>query len=357
MDVHWTFLLVPPAILYFSYRPGQGLVTEAMTWYAAIAILLFLFVLVHELGHALMARTRHVLAERIIIFPLGGGAYLPDRPQRRLDEVLIYSAGPLANLLLAAVALPILLAQSNGELILRGFLNLAGNFVVEPSLFDQLLGVTVIVNVLLALGNLLPAYPLDGGRILRAVLRGPFGERPATVVVTVLGIVIGLALIYVSYLLGDPLLGLGAAFIVTMSVVTFRDGWQRRRLAAYPIEHVLRTNDGPVMEQRIYVGTPTREAVALFDKTGWPVLPVYSQWNQLSGFVAREVLEEEDPKAKGLIGEVTELEFISAHPGENLLEVTERIVDANVYGAAVYGERRRLVGFVFTEDVMRVLGK
>lgn len=357
MDLHWTFLLVPVAIFYFSYQTGIGFSRDIAVWYASVAVLLFVFILIHELGHALVARSRNVKADRIILFPLGGGAYLPERPESVLDEVLIYSAGPFANFLVAALTLPILLSQPDGELILRRFLNPFGNYVVNPTMTQQLLGVTIAVNVLLAASNLLPAYPLDGGRILRALLRKPFGERPATVVVTVLGFLIGSALIYVGYRLGDPVLGIGAGFIISMSIVTFRSGWQRRRLEKHTIDTVIRRPDEVIRSNRLYTSGGADRAVALFETTDWPVLPIYDSWNQLRGFVAKEVIEEEDPTGKSPLSAVAELEFVTAKPGENLLEVTEKIVDANVYGAAVYEKRGHLVGFVFTEDVMKVLGK
>ncbi|MEO0734914.1 MAG: M50 family metallopeptidase, partial [Bacteroidota bacterium] len=181
---------MPPAILYFAHRPGIGVSFPAFRWYTAVALLLFTFILLHELGHALMARNRGVKAEKIILFPLGGGAYIPQRPKKTRDEVLVYAAGPLANVLLALLALPVLLARPEGELFLRYYLQLSGNLVVRPSFVEQLLGLTIAVNLILAVGNLLPAYPLDGGRILRALLRPSLGQRRATVVITVLGWVI-----------------------------------------------------------------------------------------------------------------------------------------------------------------------
>lgn len=320
-------------------------------------MLLFVFVLIHELGHATTALARGVRAEKIILFPLGGGAHIPDRPKRVLDEVLVYAAGPGANLLVAAIALPVLLTNPYGELILRSTFDPTGNFIINPGLVDRLLSVTVAVNVLLAAGNLLPAFPLDGGRILHALLRGKTGERTATVIISVLGILIGIALIYLSYRLGDPLLGLGAGFVISMSIAALRGGWQRRRLAKLKIDELVRSTDDLPLTNRLYTSDQAVRAVQAFEVTNWPVLPVYDNWNDLRGFVSDEAVKEEDPTGAGPLLAVAELEFVTAKPGENLLTVTERIVEANVYGAAVYGQRGRLIGFIFTEDVMSVLGK
>lgn len=343
---------MPPAILYFSWIPDYGMNWRAAGWWTAIAILLFAFVLIHELGHALMARNRGVQAEKIVLFPLGGGAYLPDQPERVRDEVLVYAAGPLANIALALIALPLILSRPDGELLLRYYFQLTGNIVVLPGWLDQLLGLTISVNLLLAFGNLLPAYPLDGGRILRALLRRPMGMRPATIVVTILGVIIGLALIYLGWRIGDPLLMLGAGFIILLSIAEYRNGWQRRRLAKYALSSVLR----PATESfRVFPQLNYQQACALFTRAEWPVLPVFDEWNQLRGFLESTVLLEEAPKEATSIRPYCEYEFVTATPSDNLLTVTEKIVSANVYGAAIYGQRGKLEGYVFTEDVMKLL--
>lgn len=319
-----------------------------------MAVLLFGFILIHELGHALMARNRGVVAEKIILFPLGGGAFIPEQPKRMWDEVLVYAAGPGANLVLAAIALPALLSRPEGDLLFRYYLQLSGNLVVVPNLLEQVLGLTIAVNILLAIGNLLPAYPLDGGRILRALLRRPLGKRKATVIVTYLGVIIGLLLVVLGYYLSDPLLIIGALFVIVMSILEYRNGWQRRRLAANGIEVVLR----PITEEndlRVYPAETVTSIRDRFASSGWPVLPVFNQWNNLEGFVEASVLTEEPNSPDEAVLPYCEKEFTTAHPEENLLIITERIIDADVYGAAIFGPRGKLIGYVFTEDVMGLL--
>lgn len=354
MDLHWSFLLIPFLIAWLSWQPDYGFNERAIYWYGSVSLLLFAFILLHELGHALAAKNRGVVAERIILFPLGGGAYLPEQPKQLWAEVFVYAAGPLANLVLAGITLPVLLSQPDGSLLLQNYVVPAGNVVLNPSLTQQLLAMTVVVNVLLALGNLLPAYPLDGGRILRALLRRPVGARKATVIVTVLGVIIGLALIVVGWLIGDPLLVVGAVFIIGMSALEYRNGWQRRRLAARGVSEVMRQTL-PGMSNHLYPISSVSEANLLFDRTNWPVLPVYDSWNNLLGFVEENHLKEDAEDESTNLERYFEPEFVTASAEEDLLAITERIVDANVYGAAIYGERNRLVGYVFTEDVMKLL--
>lgn len=355
VDLHWSFLLIPFAILYFSWGPEGGFNQRALTWYSSVAVLLFLFILFHELGHALAAKNRGVRAERIILFPLGGGAYLPEQPKKVWAEVFVYAAGPLANLVLAGLGFLVLLQQADGWLILRSYVNPVSNTVLRPTLVQQLLGMTVVVNLLLAFGNLLPAYPLDGGRILRALLRRPVGARRATVIVTVLGVIIGVALIVAGYLIGDYLLVAGALFIIGLSVLEYRNGWQRRLLSGKPLSIVLRT--GLPNSLRLYPNTSVALAKRCFEDTGWPVLPVHNHWNELVGFVEATHLAEDAPVLTESLTGYFEPEFVAASANEDLLVVTEKIVDANVYGAVIVGKRGSVEGYVFTEDVIQLLDR
>ena len=353
-------MLVPVAILYFAYVPGYGMNWAAAGWWFTIAVLLFSFILVHEPGHALVARDRGVRAERIILFPLGGGAYLPDQPKQLWAEVLIYAAGPLANVLLAVVAWIVLLSRPDGDLLIAFYLRLSGNLVVLPGFLDQVLGLTLAVNLLLALGNLLPAYPLDGGRILRALLRGPLGARRSTVVVTALGVVVGLPLIWLGFRLGDPLLAVGAVFVIVMSALEYRNGWQRRRLRAVDVTTFLQqagTAGADDPRTRVYLTERVGEVMQKFRAVGWPVLPVFNQWNEQIGFVERETVAEESDDPRAAVAPYCEAEFVTAGPEEDLLAITERIVNANVYGATVVGRRGVRLGYVFTEDVMGLLDR
>lgn len=350
-ELHWSVLLVPVAILVYAYEPGVGFARTQVQWWSGITILLFVFVLFHELGHALMAHNRGVRAEKIILFPLGGGALIPKLPERTLDEVLIYFAGPAANLLLALLVLPLLLGQPGGNYLIRYYLDPTSNLIVIPSRLEQLLWITVAVNAVLAVGNLLPAYPLDGGRILRAVLRGAFGERSATVVATLLGVGIGTLLLILSLRLSDPLLAISALFIIAFSAIELNRGWQRRQLARTELTDVIRRP----RNRRIYASDRVATAREIFAATDAKVLAVYDNYNALSGFVEREVLLRE-AQPEDLVRRYYEAEFLTASPEANLLELTEAIVAADVYGAAVF-DGGQLVGFVLTEDVITLLDR
>ena len=172
VKLHFTFpifLLVLVLMETFSRGPAGGLLA------AAVLAFLFLFVLLHELGHSVVARRYGIPILDITLFPFGGMARTLGMPRRPGQELLISLAGPAVNLVLALLILPPRAALPGGW---------AG------ALLDTLL----LANLMLAGFNLLPAFPLDGGRVLRALLSLRWGHLRATVWAVRLGWLLALLL-------------------------------------------------------------------------------------------------------------------------------------------------------------------
>lgn len=131
-----------------DFEPGWVYWTLGIT----STLMLILSIVVHELGHAFAARKLHVPIERIHLFLFGGMAELRHRPVKPSDELLIALSGPAASLMLAMILWPVML-------------------IVKPLFFVEyhVLQFILYVNLLLAMFNMIPVYPLDGGRALRAV--------------------------------------------------------------------------------------------------------------------------------------------------------------------------------------------
>jgi Zn-dependent protease len=177
--VHATFLLV------FMFVPGlfEG-GSEAVS---SIAMILSVFgcVLLHEFGHALMARRFGIETEDITLYPIGGVARLRRLPRAPGAELLITLAGPAVNFAIAAA-----------------LLCLAWVGVFELSVWS-IPGNLLLVNLLLGTFNLVPAFPMDGGRILRAILSGFLGRARATTIAAgvgrIMAVLFGLAAIFVTH--------------------------------------------------------------------------------------------------------------------------------------------------------------
>jgi Zn-dependent protease len=182
--LHWTWFL---AFLYFTSRPHEY---SNYGWSALEILSLFLIVLTHEFGHQLACRSVGGQTSMIVLWPLGGVAYV-NPPQRPGAQLWSIAAGPLVNVAL----FPILV----GFFYSARHLGWADDF---PNLYLLLRNVAIINTVLLVF-NLLPVYPLDGGQILRSLLWFPFGRANSLMAASVIGIIGVVALIAFAVWAGD----------------------------------------------------------------------------------------------------------------------------------------------------------
>ncbi len=214
--LHWTFLLLAVWLVSTHYSFGGTINWADMGWTLASVTALFLCVLLHELGHALTARRYGVNTQKILLLPIGGLAMLDRLPDKPPQEMWVAAAGPLANLALAFVLLPVILLMpgNNLETILGYWLYPNGNyFIHDASRFEYLLVGLVALNVLVALFNLIPAFPMDGGRIFRALLSTRWPRLQATTIAVRTGQAIAIVLVALSIPSFNWLMALAAAFI------------------------------------------------------------------------------------------------------------------------------------------------
>lgn len=216
LQFHWSFVLIFVWVVYSSWQPEQGIDPSALLTLLIWVGVVFCSVLLHEYGHAFMARAVGVKTEKIVLYPLGGGAFMEKMPEEPSKEILISLAGPLVNIFLAAVAAPFIWneAQDDRKAMLVHIINPESNvsfFGVGP--LDYFIVLLFLVNLLLAFFNLLPAYPLDGGRIFRAALSWFWGRTRATLIAAIVGM--GFAALFVAYAVytDDWIFGVGALMI------------------------------------------------------------------------------------------------------------------------------------------------
>jgi Zn-dependent protease/CBS domain-containing protein len=196
--VHLTFLLFLAWIFAASYASGGA----TTAWDSlSFMVLLFLCVLLHEFGHIFTARAFGVPTPYVTLLPIGGVAQLERIPEEPWEEFLIAIAGPLVNVVIAAVLVYLL----GAELQTRAA---AAVDNVGIPLLDRLAS----VNLFLALFNMIPAFPMDGGRILRALLASRFGYVRATEIAASIGQFVAFALGFIG-LMFNPILIFIAIFV------------------------------------------------------------------------------------------------------------------------------------------------
>ncbi len=186
--VHWSFVLIL-AYGAFIFGAGPAGPVAGALYGILVILLLFACVILHEFGHSLVAKHYKVNVSHITLLPIGGVANLERMPDKPLQEFLIALAGPVVNFVIAVVLLPFMLltmgvAMQAGAMP-RDLAQVWSN-MMEPGV-SNLLIYLVVTNVFLGLFNLLPAFPMDGGRILRALLAMTMPYIQATRVAVVVG--------------------------------------------------------------------------------------------------------------------------------------------------------------------------
>jgi Zn-dependent protease len=172
--------------------------------------LIFGCVVLHELGHSLMAQEYGIRVRNITLFPFGGAAFIEQMPMRPRSEFMITIAGPAVNVAIAAALLPPLFLY--GVVKGYGFGDFLNDF--DDVALSGLLIYLFFANITIVLFNLLPAFPMDGGRLLRAGLTHLIGRDRATAIAVVLGVIAALVMAVGGIWIGEFTLPLIALFIV-----------------------------------------------------------------------------------------------------------------------------------------------
>jgi|YNPNPStandDraft_1061719.scaffolds.fasta_scaffold52448_2 Zn-dependent protease/CBS domain-containing protein len=224
--IHISFLLI---LLWAGY---SGLVSSRGSWprsvlfMVAFVLLLFVCVVLHELGHSLMAQLFGVRVQDITLWPIGGVARIARLPETPLAEFLITAAGPAVNVALAAGlgALALLWIGPRQMLTILSSPWLLERFLATMDL-QALLVLLVANNIILVVFNLLPAFPMDGGRLLRSFLAAFLPFQQATRVASAVGQ--GLAIV-----IGAGALVSGNLLLALVGVFVFMAAWQERQQVA-----------------------------------------------------------------------------------------------------------------------------
>lgn len=181
VKIHWTFGLLVLTLLFLEYRDHQTI--SGLVYMMLYIFSLFFCVVLHEYGHALTAKRYGINTRDIILSPIGGLARLEDIPEEPIKELLIAIAGPLVNLVIASLV---------GIGIFLCGISLVPDFNSVQDLYNPsgMIALLFWMNVVLFVFNLVPAFPMDGGRILRSVLSMKFDRIIATRIAMIIARVI-----------------------------------------------------------------------------------------------------------------------------------------------------------------------
>ena len=225
--IHITFLLFLAWIFAAAYAASGA----STAWDTLLfVVLLFLCVLLHEFGHIFTARAFGVSTPYVTLLPIGGVSQLEHIPEEPYEEFLIAIAGPLVN-----VVITILLVFVAGAHLNPSAATLIDS--THTSMVDRL----AIVNLFLALFNLIPAFPMDGGRVLRAALATKFGYVRATEISASIGQFVAFALGFIG-LLYNPILIFIAIFVYLAAASEAHMVALRAASHGVPVSHAMVTH-------------------------------------------------------------------------------------------------------------------
>jgi Zn-dependent protease len=201
--VHWTFAILIAWIIFTNLRAGLDAVHVG--WMVLFVLSLFVCVTLHELGHALAARRYGIKTLDITLYPIGGVASLEKMPENPRHELVVALAGPLVNVVIMLLLLPVI---SNFDWPGQEAQTV---FLIDQNSFLPMLGV---VNIWLAVFNLIPAFPMDGGRVLRALLAMRMSRVQATDLAATVGKIIAVGFVFAGFYTNPFLIFIGLFIIL-----------------------------------------------------------------------------------------------------------------------------------------------
>ncbi len=344
--IHVTFpLILLLAAMQFGLFTGQGISGAAFGVF--VTLLLFFIVVLHELGHSLVAQRYGVNVKQIVLLPIGGVAQLERIPEEPKQEFMIAIAGPMVNFILAILMfitgafLGLGIALENPFSILRslGNLNLT-------SIFSYVF----VSNLLLGLFNLIPAFPMDGGRILRALLATQMNYARSTSI----AVSIGQAIAWLLGLWG--LFGGGFTFVLIAIFIYIGAGQEGRTVQVRNVLQKYIVEQAYSRQARTLTPQSTlREAIELTLSTSQADFAV-TLGDCLVGFLTQnrliESLKHYRPEIP--VSEVMLTDVPTVTPTEKMSTVQQHLTERELDALPVV-VKDRVLGLITRQDIVELL--
>jgi Zn-dependent protease/CBS domain-containing protein len=324
--LHFTFVLLLVFLVFIGIGGKQSGLTTAV--YIAA---LFASVLLHELGHVLVARWYGIRTRDIVMYPIGGVSRLEQQPTAR-QEPLIALTGPLVNILIAVV----ILATQHDFLPLETL-----RIPTDANLAERI----AVGNLLLGLFNLLPAYPMDGGRILRALIALRKSEDEATQIASSAGRFLAVLMGLFGLLSANFLLVFVALFVYLGAAQESAAARGRSLTSGFPVRAAMITDFRTLSH-----GNTIREAGDLLLATSQQDFPVM-HGDEVIGLLSRSALVRamlrEGPDA--YVAGAMDRNFIRIPPETDLAQALPQLSTAGSCALVMDGDR--LVGLLTAENL------
>ena len=337
--VHWTFGLLILFVIYVGKMRDANWLNIGII--VLLVLLLFVCVLLHEFGHALSAKYYGIPTRDITILPIGGMARLDRLPDNPIHEFVVAIAGPLVNLAIFGLLYIVLSVGFHINFNIGDLLEFRTNrIIIDPvALF---LANLLHANLLLAVFNMVPAFPLDGGRVLRALLSIPFGRTKATAWAVFIGqtmaimffilaiLPLGLALLPENALLNDvidwefqPVLMLISFFVI----YTARHEYAQVLLEQEMTDNTIARIMSPIFT-RFQTIDVMHSAIQKSAESAIKDFLVFDNEQILRGLLLENDIQDAQKNSHfdAFISSYTTTEFQKAHIGESIKSVYDRMM-------------------------------
>ncbi|HUS98049.1 MAG TPA: site-2 protease family protein [Hyphomicrobiaceae bacterium] len=335
--VHMTFFLLL-AWLAATYWAAGG---PAVAAYGVMfVVLLFGCVVLHELGHAMAARSYGIRTEGITLLPIGGVAALERMPEKPAQEISVAIAGPLVNVVIAAILL----------IVLGGTLDFARLEKIPETNITNLATRLAAANIVLAVFNMIPAFPMDGGRVFRALLGYLYTYSQATRIAARVGQMVAFLFALLG-LLGNPLLILIAMFIffaasAESNAVSLREAARGRRATDAMITSF----------ESLRLDASIDDAAGLILSTTQQEFPVVSG-TEFRGIITREAIITALGQSGGrtLVEEAMTADLTVVPEDLTLEEAVKLLEQPGRTAVAVADRNHRFSGYITLENIAEFL--
>jgi Zn-dependent protease/CBS domain-containing protein len=328
VKVHWTFFLLLAFFGYLAFGDSGNFVDALVT--VGIVVVLFFCVLLHEFGHSLVAIRLGSEVQDITLLPIGGLARMKSLPERPIDEVKVAVAGPLVNVVLAPVFFGL-------ALIFGGNLSVPTDILSGVGSLGQVFATLGMINVALVVFNMIPAFPMDGGRVLRGLLATRLGPLRATdILFVIFSSNFLLAIVGIFVFLGAS----GEAQLVR----------QREQLRGLTVSDVMGTKG------RTETVTPYHNFGQILDSVihGYQEdFPVLDEEGHLVGIITRNEImaAAHSPDRYATVRDLMKTEFPTISPDADLFTDGNRILQESGLRALPVVKDANLVGMLTVDDV------
>jgi Zn-dependent protease/predicted transcriptional regulator len=334
LQMHWTFLLLVAWIV--MSLASRGAAVPEIVGGVMLLLAVFACVVLHELGHALTAQRFGIQTRDITLLPIGGIARLERMPERPGEEFLVAVAGPMVNVVIASALGIVLLAFGSLE-------PMTAAIDVRAGFFGQLMW----INVILVLFNLLPAFPMDGGRILRSLLAMRMEYARATSIAASVGQIMAVVFGAIGVLGWNPFLVFIAIFVYFGAQAEAQQVQVRSELMGVKVRDAM-LSDFFVLSGHHSLGDAAQQLLAGSQQD----FPVKSD-GRLLGMLYRPrlVAALKEFGSDTAVADVVKPDFPTLDPEQPLHEALAQLRMAGSTSAPVVDARGRLVGLLTLENV------